>query len=308
MPVKLYVPPGWLTIGELSNKLVPKRSQADCMMEEILLTKEEGLGLPNHPSSMHYKVYDIRDFGELNRIAQCALYPMTFSLEEIRLSIFQGDIHQHLFAHRAQGLRWIIQSEAELIRWKSIFACRALVRDGLASSKLKASALHDNHYSEIPATVWHADENWYRLLAEGSLNTRLPGTQNDSQIQGVVFFKVADVYQFLQSLMLVIGSESQLIAEFYKKHESGDLKLRAALKLMIQTILSLHGDYLDKSKKNVVEDDIRRLTTQMGFKILTRQQDIALEKKSNPRMEDTCVSEADIKSIATCLRNLSKQV
>lgn len=181
------------------------------------------------------------------------------------------------------------------------------IRDSLRSNKIHAYCVH-NENEQINNKLWGFDKHWYSLVLDDAIYLTPSSSLEAREIKNISFNKEEiESFLSLQNTAPKIIPEAQLTREFSKKVQAGEIKLRAAMRLLIQSILSYKRTDKNENKVRTM-DEIRKIATAMRIKIVRGQTNIAAEKKENSDIENTCVSEADIKSISVFLRTLSDQL
>lgn len=295
---RFYSPPDWLNIwGLLESVSLHTFQQNMDFFKQVKPLVQQNL-------FSDYGLYHLEKEEELENLDQEGAFPQHLSsLVEIKVRL-HATVDPEIFFYPIPFQK--IKNRDEILWLKALFGARQLVRYYLTKNQLVAYLDYDGQYEAIQPTVWNSDKNWYRLLVDGHFVR--PYTTG-----GRVYFK-ADQLASLQAKNASIQPESQLLEEFYKKERAGDLTLRASMKLFIQSALNFTVHNLDKetkrdiNKKGGLEEEIEKLAKKMGFKVLTGQTELSLERRENTSIEENCVSRLDIKSIATCLRPLLSQI
>ena len=174
------------------------------------------------PDSFHYDILHFNDLKMLTKFQKAPTFPMVFQVECLHIDLSED--YQRVKRDISEGRRsrpttnnWVMSSQrpvddyplkvtyktgstfpitlnnlSDVLFWKAFFETRRLVRDALANGTLQAYVYHEDAYKEVPSIIWHANEHWYHLLAQGRTAAYIPSILSEDQVCGSIFLKKED--------------------------------------------------------------------------------------------------------------------
>ncbi len=332
-----YTPPGYLSFKQLYKKM----NQDDLISFDQLIDKKERPTRGITTGSKKVIYYSINDLKETDREKLKALLndpqlKASFAINIHKLAsnswgkatseriIYeyqecQNDDFYFVRKDDKQESKKVKHSKGWLVNFVSITESWQFIRGALSSRKISSFILCDHKYYDLPETLWVDDSNWYSLIVDGRICTsrqnipeNIIRTLDPGSIEGHVFFNKEEVVKFCLELQATSNPESTLFLELWEKSKKGELKLRAAERLYLiakitfpYTIKDSRGNdkVIGKTDNKVaLERDLKAFAQdQLKFKIVEPQ------KEQGSFNEEDSLSEADIKAIATLLRNVIQQ-
>lgn len=317
-----------MNIYDLLNQVSQTMFQQNIRFEKPIRINSPGSGFFIEPlSGTKITITDILNSKDLDEIRDKNKYPVKCLIVEIQVQLYKEDCKPHKICKNPSEC-WIENLE-DLNRFSAFVKTQKITRDWLTQDKLSAYIVFNHRSHKIPSNIWLTDQNWYRLLADGHLHEDIPSIssnqiggrlQGQSNIQGVVDFKKIDLDRLLENKSLTRRNKNDQDEETLMP--ISDQKRRAALRLLEIALknqdsyqVEFRGEiisfaqFIKNSKKAALKDELSKLGKDNGISIIKRIQS-ALSKKTQDaleRLDENSVSQADLESIATLLRNISQQ-
>ena len=323
MPQRLpYTPSNYLNIYNLLSQVSEERFQDPIQFEKYIHKKQSSPSyIAGNGIYTNITLLDLSD-STLEKLSCENQLSFTFPSFDIEVRLEHDNTRPHTISIK-NGLTLPIKNMDDVNFFNAYFRTMKIIRDWLAQDKLTAYVLFNNNYHKIPNNVWVTDENWYRLLADGQINECIPSVyQGYSDVKGVIFFHKSDVAR----LLCKTSSLDQALYRYSDEEDSIKALLqknpRAALRLLL-ICLNEQGSYavnlrdqkmtlsqfILEGKKDGLVHELHQIAKANNIEVIKNIQ-LEISNKDEASLDllnETSVSNEDIKAIATILRHLKKQ-
>ena len=172
-----YSPPSLLNMDDLLHKIGIQNFQLGMDLGDFVREQKSQPSYLGSDYSTKYLIMDPYGLVELEDSLQKNQYPVVVGLKVIVLKIRQSGCNENIDKTEKCNKKYTHTNL--LLKDISGLKTILLARDLLCGGKLNAYVLHNYAYIPMPKEFWHVEENWYRLLADGSFDKLIPPMPED---------------------------------------------------------------------------------------------------------------------------------
>jgi len=181
----IYSPPGMLSVYEVLRAIGIYKLDKEIRMGGLVSENQSRDKILKDNYRRIYTLYDSHNLSELEAKLKKINFLRKKSICIIEITIDSLGRNRQVAIDQKNGI--ILGLNSNFVdRCKAMHYLRRL----LSEKYLEAYVQHNYTYHKMPPGFWHLDNNWYRLLADGSL---CDGPTIEDAIVGSVYFKKEDV-------------------------------------------------------------------------------------------------------------------
>lgn len=254
----LQSPPGWVNLNELLAIMGFHIFQRPLERMGLVSKKRNKQKDIRGKYLISHKIFDVRNLDEWETQFN-KMYIQIMSFFVVELNTYEDGSHKIIKISKKKFLKFDFCPN-----YIYVLKAMHMLRYLLSSKLLNAYVMHNYTYQIIPSEFWHDDWNWYRLLADCSLNATLPIV---GEIFGSVYFKEEEVKRCVAndhagystntatSSLINLSDYStpwlQVLAAIYDEY--GKDKLAQVAKISIESFVA---EYIKKHNLDISSSDI----------------------------------------------------